>query len=459
MTTKTLGLALCFAAMSAACSQSTMNNNHDLGTTVSQDMTVPVQPADMTIVALSEQAQQGLLISPFPVSVANMSLAQIEQVGIGSYIVNSVGGCTDCHGSAPNYLGGGTPFALGGTNVVYSRNLTSDPNNGLRLTHDQFVAVMRTGQDFKQQPSMNGQLLVMPWPAFRWMSQDDIDAVYAYLQLVPPITTAVMADTKPAAMPIPFPSAYNEGDITRPLPADPNPQDPLNYQRGLAIQPLADPPSLATASQDVKNAFGRGSYLVAIGGCNDCHTNPARDMNPASATFLKINTAAYLAGGMVFAVPPPLAPVLKEVRTMSADLTGMTNGSIGANITSTLFPYVLSQFKHLEDPGTPPLGFPMSPNVGKLVYSDLNALYTYLSMVPRRTGAGDKATQDYARYCMTATDCNMAAGETCNATTKECVGRTCAVDSDCNTCQTCSGGATPVCVAPMTGAACLTGGI
>ncbi len=281
---------------------------------------------------------------------------------------------------------------------------------------------------------------------------------------MPPVSNAVTADTKgngSTATPVPFPTSYTDGDVARPLPADPNPTDPLSYQRGLALQALADPPALANLTADQKNAYGRGAYLVTIAGCNSCHTNPDRDLNPTSQTYLKINTAGFLSGGRVFAVPGAQQPTLKEVRVMSADLTGMTNGSIGANITATLFPYVLVQYKHVEDPAMLPLGFPMPQVFGQMVYSDLEALYTYLSTLPRLTGAGDKATQDYARYCTMATqatDCNMAGGEVCSGVTGECIGRSCTVDSDCNACQTCTA-AVNTCAAPLAASSCVANGI
>jgi hypothetical protein len=44
-----------------------------------------------------------------------------------------------------------------------------------------------------------------------------------------------------------------------------------------------------------------------------------------------------------------------------------------------------------------------------------------------------------------------AAGETCDTTNHECVGRACATDDDCDVCQTCNGTATKACAAPPAG--------
>jgi hypothetical protein len=63
-------------------------------------------------------------------------------VGLGSYLVNGVGGCNDCH-TAPPY--------------------TQDPDHP-------------------------GQVLqVMPWPVYQTMTDRDLTAVYEYLSSIPPI--------------------------------------------------------------------------------------------------------------------------------------------------------------------------------------------------------------------------------------------------------------------------------
>jgi hypothetical protein len=90
---------------------------------------------------------------------------------------------------------------------------------------------------------------------------------------------------------------------------------------------------------------------------------------------------------------------------------------------------------------------------------DLEAIYTYmrwLAVNSPTTGAGDKATQSAARYCTANSGCVTAAGETCNMATNECIGRTCAVDSDCDACQTCT---TTKCAAPAASSACVANGI
>jgi len=124
-------------------------------------------------------------------------------VGLGSYLVNAAGACNECH-TAPPYLSP-SPFAfLGAPKQVnincylaggvafgpfVSRDITPWENGKpAGLTFDQFVHVMRTGED----PDNPGQVLqVMPWPAYGEMTDRDLRAVYEYLSAIPAINANV----------------------------------------------------------------------------------------------------------------------------------------------------------------------------------------------------------------------------------------------------------------------------
>ena len=390
---------------------------------------------DSDEVGVKARAAQGLRISPVAVRTSGLTRRQMLRVGLGSYIVNGTADCNGCHGSAAGFLAGGNPFSLGGAGVVYARNLT-----GLTLTEDQFMETMRTGKDHRDQ---SGMLVVMPWLIFRWMSDEDLKAVYAYLRAVPPVQNAVRSDDKsnlhlPPA--VPFPGKYTDGEIDRPLPHEARSFSP---RRGLAIAPRAHPEDL---EDDELRSYALGSYIAnSMTACNECHTNPDR-------TPSKINTAAYLSGGTVFGVPPPLQPVLHQVRAMSANLVGEQYGFFNEPEDSyDRFRTIIQTRSHADETPPRPLGFPMvliAGNLSKVLDDDLRAIYDYVKGVPSVTGTADQPRQDYARYCQSSTDCN--AGESCAS--NECVGKACAVDIDCDTCQTCAGGA---CAAPATNSACL----
>lgn len=123
-------------------------------------------------------------------------------VALGSYLVNAVGGCNDCHTAPPFtqdpyaflgapkqvnvncYLAGGTAFG-----PFVSRDITPWENGmPAGLTFDAFRHVIRTGED----PDNPGQLLqVMPWPVYQSMTDRDLRAIYEYLSAIPAIPANV----------------------------------------------------------------------------------------------------------------------------------------------------------------------------------------------------------------------------------------------------------------------------
>ena len=143
------------------------------------------------------RVRQGFAIAPVALNLDGKNPAL---VGLGSYLVNAVGGCNDCH-TSPSYALGGNPF-LGEPKKVNaahylaggqtfgpftSRNITPDAN-GLPagLTLAQFETTMRTGFDFKQaHPQLGPLLQVMPWPTYQSMTDNELQAIYQYLRAIP----------------------------------------------------------------------------------------------------------------------------------------------------------------------------------------------------------------------------------------------------------------------------------
>jgi hypothetical protein len=126
-------------------------------------------------------------------------------VGLGSYLVNAVGGCNDCHTAPPFtqdpfdhlgapkqinndcYLAGGTPFGPPGVpGTPVSRDITPwEDGKPAGLSLRQFLHVIKTGED----PDNPGMVLqVMPWPVYQAMNDDDLTAIYKYLSAIPAIT-------------------------------------------------------------------------------------------------------------------------------------------------------------------------------------------------------------------------------------------------------------------------------
>lgn len=144
------------------------------------------------------RVQRGFAITPVKLTFKQRDR---DLVGLGSYIVNAQGACNDCHtcpsfepGHNPydgkgdgkingkNYLAGGAPFGP----VLRSANLTPDPVNGLPErgnTFEEFRNLIQTGHDPGPPPHT---LQVMPWPVYRYMVNDDLRAIYAFLRAIPP---------------------------------------------------------------------------------------------------------------------------------------------------------------------------------------------------------------------------------------------------------------------------------
>jgi mono/diheme cytochrome c family protein len=140
-----------------------------------------------------------------------------DRVARGKYLVNSVGGCNDCHtpmkmgpkgpepdmarylsghpadmklGPAPKldggwlYTGSATNTAFAGPwGVSYAANLTSDEGTGMGAwTEEAFIATIRSGKHLGVgRPIMPP----MPWPTYSQATDDDLKAVFAYLKTVP----------------------------------------------------------------------------------------------------------------------------------------------------------------------------------------------------------------------------------------------------------------------------------
>lgn len=125
------------------------------------------------------------------------SPATQSQIVRGRYLV-TITACADCHspGQTPNdpywmagYLPGtpGQPFEVGSLKV-YSSNLTPDAETGLgKWTSTQIFNSLRQGKH------NDGDLLCppMPWPYYRYMSNEDTWAIVAYLKSIKPVRNAV----------------------------------------------------------------------------------------------------------------------------------------------------------------------------------------------------------------------------------------------------------------------------
>jgi len=164
-------------------------------------------------------------------TLASQSVAQgtrgggASPVERGKYLIN-ITGCHDCHTpkkdaaghidenlllsgrpastNAPSATPGEVHSALdltawtGPWGTTYASNLTPDPMTGLvsrKYNEATFIAMFRTGK----KPNGVGILPPMPWEGYANMTDDDIKAMWAYLQTIKPIRNQVPANKLAAA--------------------------------------------------------------------------------------------------------------------------------------------------------------------------------------------------------------------------------------------------------------------
>ncbi len=261
-----------------------------------------------------------------------------DRLARGEYLVKHVSLCLDCHSSKnPDYYaspiiagteGMGGDLFPGIPGQLYTPNIT--PAALKDWTDGEIARAITSGVDKDNQPLAP----MMPFMEYRYLAEEDIYSMVAYLRSLPAIENEVPESS------IDFPVNL----IFRTIPTDPDPQ------------PLPDPSdSLAT-----------GKYLTRIGGCMFCHT-PSHQGTPIEGK--------ELSGGFEFSDP-------KTGTLRSANLTPDMETGIGS-WSKEVF---VNRFKAFADSAASHLpvsnvGFqtvmPWTLQAG-MTEEDLGAIYAYL---------------------------------------------------------------------------------
>ena len=202
---------------------------------------------------------------------ADLTAEQRTLVERGRYVAR-LGDCVACHtGSKTAPMAGGlaleTPFGK-----LYSTNITPDKATGMGgYSFAQFDRAMRKGV------AADGRNLypAMPYPSYAKMTEDDMQALYAYLMQG---VTPVQAANQPSEMGFPF-----------------------NQRWGLSLWNwlfLDDTPFQPQAGQSAE--WNRGAYLVqGLGHCGACHTPRGIAFQEKTMTSEGPNGPLFLAGETV----------------------------------------------------------------------------------------------------------------------------------------------------------------
>jgi mono/diheme cytochrome c family protein len=230
----------------------------------------------------------------------------------GQYIMNVLGACTFCHTplrqdgtrdtdrlfagvdcfvdiDSPNFLDNDN-----GTGCISTRNLTPHATGLKNATGEQIKKAFQDGI------RTDGKKIapIMPYWIFHNMTEDDANAIVAYLRTLPPIDHTVKANEAPWSL-------YNDGVIEQAPVIDP-----------------ADIPMPTSGASDTSAMNGR--YLSSMAGlCIDCHTPEA----VPNSFILDVKNKAFT-GGRVFPkeslglLDPSYKPFI-VTRNLTGDNTGL----------------------------------------------------------------------------------------------------------------------------------------
>ncbi len=245
----------------------------------------------------------------------------------GTYLMNSIVACGNCHTPqtpqgpvAGKELAGGTPFREG-FGTAYAPNITPDPETGIgKWTDNQIITAIREGK--RPDGTVIGP--PMPIPLYRDISDEDAQAIVAYVRAVPPVANKVPK----SEYKVPLPPSYGP------------------------------PITAAVAAPPKSDKVAYGAYLAGpLGHCMECHSSPGPHGAPDFVNHLG-------AGGMSF--------------------NGPWGATVARNITPTnLGTWLDSDIKKAITEGArpggerlkPPMAFGYYKNISR---DDLDAIVAYL---------------------------------------------------------------------------------
>ena len=169
-------------------------------------------------------------------------------LGRGKYLVESVNGCFECHSpkdwdkpGAPHTAGkegAGRQWTEEGLGWMTAPNITPDPETGAGTWSDDALA-----RAIREGIGHDGRALfpIMPYTKYKNMSDEDLEAVIAYIKFIPALKNPLPKTE------IPFP-------LSRLILGTPEP----------VTSPVPKP--------DLSTPVKKGEYLTAMASCSECHT-------------------------------------------------------------------------------------------------------------------------------------------------------------------------------------------
>ena len=272
--------------------------------------------------------------------------AQIER---GKYLALA-GNCASCHTTeSGGFMAGGLPFETP-FGKIYSTNITPDSGTGIgNWTGRQFLDSMRRGV----RPDGEHLYPVFPYTAFTKITNEDIAALFAYLQSIP----AIRQETKENEVSFPF-----------------------NQRWLMSVWKTMYFDERVYEADESKSAeWNRGAYLVnALAHCSACHS--PRNLLGAE------NSDMALTGGVFFDKVPS-----GSVRPWSSpNLTSAPSG-LGLWVHEEVTAYLRTgRNSFVETFG--PMNEVIMNSTRNLNDGDINAMAIYLKSLPsKETDTGSTA--------------------------------------------------------------------
>ncbi len=271
-----------------------------------------------------------------------------ERIARGEYIFETLADCAGCHSQRDFTRVGGpeVPTGRGRGNimsdlvkglpgVVVASNITPDQETGIgNWTDGEKIRAIREGVD----RDGNAIFPMMPYAGYSRLSDEDVQSLVAFLDSMPPIH-------------------------------NPLPRTKLVFPVSVLIKGAPKPVG-SVAAIDKSDPKKYGEFLVAVGGCSDCHT-PADKGQPLPGKLL--------AGGQLFDTP------------MGKVLSGNITPDIDTGIRKWSEEFFLNKFYEYKEyatngppPSAGPQSFTLMPWLGfsHKTEDELKAIYAYLRTVP-----------------------------------------------------------------------------
>ncbi len=259
-------------------------------------------------------------------------LAQSDPVARGRYLTDAAD-CQTCHTRE-----GGVPFAGGRAfktrfGTLYSSNITPDRETGIGAwSAGDFLRAVHKGM----RPDGTHLYPAFPYAAYTYLTDDDIQAIWAYLRSVPAVKNRIPAND------LAFP--FNQRWL-------------MGIWSGLFNPDRRFAPNVRRSPE-----WNRGAYLAeALAHCGDCHT----PRNVLQALNNRRKFSGALTGGW-----------------QAYNITSDRTSGVGAWSDEGLAQYLTTGHAASHGTASGPMGEAVDLSLSKLMPSDIRALVIYVRSIP-----------------------------------------------------------------------------